>query len=389
MSSNVIYTDRIPFAYLIGWKQPKMYYYGVRYAKGCAPSDLWTTYFTSSRGGKNNFGHSVQSYRALYGEPDIVEVRRTFLNKDTCVEWERRFLQKVKARTNPIFLNKTEGIFPCGGTTGYAAAKLSTTQESIGMILLTDVRWGTGEIVSVHTGTHHKKPESFKVTMSKIMRGRTKSREHIENRAKTVTAKNELGRSIMQDAAKKALTTKAADIVDGINMSQRASIKAGLTKTAIHDDGTTIAQRAAQKAKMKTQVVGEDGLTSRQRAAVKRSHSMSYEMRCEASCRAAATKRIPDADGVTPYEKSANKSKLTKIKNSRRFDVMHIDGRCIHENVTLNFVRKLSASLPSKMTPETAIGVSAGKGSCIVQRFINQNKSHLLGLYIIERYSHT
>ena len=32
-----------PYTYLIGWKDQEKYYYGVRFAKGCEPKDLWVT----------------------------------------------------------------------------------------------------------------------------------------------------------------------------------------------------------------------------------------------------------------------------------------------------------------------------------------------------------
>lgn len=37
-----------PFTYLIKHIPTSKVYYGLRYAKKCHPSDLWTTYFTSS-----------------------------------------------------------------------------------------------------------------------------------------------------------------------------------------------------------------------------------------------------------------------------------------------------------------------------------------------------
>lgn len=39
----------IPYTYLLGWPEIDKWYYGVRYAKKCHPSDLWVTYKTSSR----------------------------------------------------------------------------------------------------------------------------------------------------------------------------------------------------------------------------------------------------------------------------------------------------------------------------------------------------
>lgn len=57
-----IYT---PYTYHIAWTSIDKHYYGVRYAKNCHPSDLWQTYFTSSKHVKNT--------RERYGEPDIIE----------------------------------------------------------------------------------------------------------------------------------------------------------------------------------------------------------------------------------------------------------------------------------------------------------------------------
>ena len=62
----------IPYTYLIGWSKLNKYYYGVRYAKNCHPSDLWTKYFTSSK--------YVKQFREENGEPDIIEIRKTFSN---------------------------------------------------------------------------------------------------------------------------------------------------------------------------------------------------------------------------------------------------------------------------------------------------------------------
>lgn len=38
-----------PFTYIVGWTKANLYYIGVKYAKGCKPEDLGTTYFSSSK----------------------------------------------------------------------------------------------------------------------------------------------------------------------------------------------------------------------------------------------------------------------------------------------------------------------------------------------------
>ncbi len=90
-----------PFTYLIGWSTAKKFYYGVRYANNCHPSDLWTTYFTSSA--------FVARFREEFGEPDIIEVRRTFDSKLSAKLWEHRVLRRMRAATRKDFLNKNNG----------------------------------------------------------------------------------------------------------------------------------------------------------------------------------------------------------------------------------------------------------------------------------------
>jgi hypothetical protein len=54
-----------PYTYLIGWSSTNKFYYGVRYAKKCNPSELFISYFTSSK--------HVKSYMKKHGNPDIIQ----------------------------------------------------------------------------------------------------------------------------------------------------------------------------------------------------------------------------------------------------------------------------------------------------------------------------
>jgi len=87
----------IPYTYLVGWSNLGEYYYGVRYAKGCHPNDLWSKYFTSSQ--------NVKNYREQYGEPDIIQIRRTFTNANDAIAWEAKVLQRMKLHLHENFLN--------------------------------------------------------------------------------------------------------------------------------------------------------------------------------------------------------------------------------------------------------------------------------------------
>ena len=91
----------IPFTYIIGWSKHKKFYYGAKYAQGCQPSDLWTTYFTSSK--------LVEDYRKRFGEPDIIKIHKTFSDKDSCVLFESSYLEKIDAKNQSIFLNQSNG----------------------------------------------------------------------------------------------------------------------------------------------------------------------------------------------------------------------------------------------------------------------------------------
>lgn len=90
------------YTYLIGWKKQNKFYYGVRFAKNCHPDDLWTTYFTSSK--------VVQSFRKEYGEPDIIEIRKTFSCSSKARKWEEKVLKKLKIFETNKWLNKTTNI---------------------------------------------------------------------------------------------------------------------------------------------------------------------------------------------------------------------------------------------------------------------------------------
>ncbi len=87
-----------PYTYLIGWKKQNKFYYGVRYSKKCKPDDLWVTYFTSSK--------YVREFRNQYGEPDIIQIRRTFKDKKSAKNWEDKVLRRLNCVFDDKWLNK-------------------------------------------------------------------------------------------------------------------------------------------------------------------------------------------------------------------------------------------------------------------------------------------
>jgi len=87
-----------PYTYLIGWSRLNKYYYGVRFAKGCEPSDLWVTYFTSSK--------DVKALREREGEPDVIQIRKTFDDKFDAINWEEKVLRRMNVLREEKWLNK-------------------------------------------------------------------------------------------------------------------------------------------------------------------------------------------------------------------------------------------------------------------------------------------
>lgn len=77
----------MPFTYLIGWSMLNKWYYGVRWAKTASPDAFWTEYKTSSR--------YVKQFIQVYGEPDVIQVRRKFTDQHKARLFESRVLHRL------------------------------------------------------------------------------------------------------------------------------------------------------------------------------------------------------------------------------------------------------------------------------------------------------
>lgn len=92
-----------PYAYLIGWSKLDRWYYGCSYAKSIKianPQDLWNTYFTSSK--------IVKNFRKKYGEPDIIEIRKTFELAEQALAWEAKVICRMRMVDDFRFLNQRD-----------------------------------------------------------------------------------------------------------------------------------------------------------------------------------------------------------------------------------------------------------------------------------------
>lgn len=136
----------IPYCYLIGWSNQNIWYYGVRFAKNCTPDDLWVSYFTSSK--------YVKKFRKQYGEPDVVTVRRTFIDENKTHKarlWEEKVLKRTNAVYDKKWLNRANAGCEFNNE-GTIPAKNAITNELVGSVSITDPRVLSGELVHHSAG---------------------------------------------------------------------------------------------------------------------------------------------------------------------------------------------------------------------------------------------
>lgn len=139
----------IPFTYLIGWSKQNIWYYGVRYKDGANPLHLWTKYFTSSK--------LVKNYRVIFGEPDVIQIRKTFSSKSDARLWESKVNRRLTVKSEK-FLNQFDGTEKFG---------------TLGMVPAIDVRTGQSILVSQteyveNKGTKYKHHTTGRVNSDKI-----------------------------------------------------------------------------------------------------------------------------------------------------------------------------------------------------------------------------
>jgi hypothetical protein len=92
-------TMTTPYTYFLFNKITGEKYYGVRYAKDCTPSELWCTYFSSSKYVKQLIKeHGKYSFE--------FQVRKTFTTPSEARTWEERVLRKLNILNNNTWLNK-------------------------------------------------------------------------------------------------------------------------------------------------------------------------------------------------------------------------------------------------------------------------------------------
>jgi len=153
----------IPYTYLIGWTEQNKFYYGVRYSRNCDPSDLMTTYFTSST--------KVSEMIASFGLPDLVQIRKTFVNTKSARLWEHKVLRRMKAVQEDKWLNRTDNksIEPQIGEKNHMFGKFDALSHRYGKTLPEKSKKIIGKKSKMKKGNM---PAGFSEKMRSIVTGR-------------------------------------------------------------------------------------------------------------------------------------------------------------------------------------------------------------------------
>lgn len=86
-----------PYVYIIRWTRVNKCYIGVRFAKNCCPSDLFVSYFTSSK--------TVKQLISEVGLPDQIKIFR-YADKKTALRMEEKFQQRFRVLESDYWLNR-------------------------------------------------------------------------------------------------------------------------------------------------------------------------------------------------------------------------------------------------------------------------------------------
>lgn len=178
-----------PFTYYLYHPETKMHYYGVRYKRGCEVSDIWTTYFTSSK--------KVKALIEVYGKDSFeVEVRKTFDSVSAARRWETKVLRRLKVEKKKHWLNITSKEAP------HCVPGLIPTKEH------------REKVAASKRGKKRVFNDKWRENMAAARRGKKKSSEHKE---KIAAAKTGLKASEEHKAAIRAGLARRRLMLSAIN----------------------------------------------------------------------------------------------------------------------------------------------------------------------------
>jgi len=178
-----------PYTYYIQWTKLSKRYYGVKFGKDADSSTLWVDYFTSSS--------HVKELREAYGEPDIIEVRRTFDDAKSAIDWESKVLKRMQVIYKEEWLNKTDNrsiLMDKETREKISKSKKGKTVRK-GFTLSEEHKRKIGEANKKHKG--RKMSEETRRKISESMKGknkRPKSNDHKRKLSESQKGKTRSGR---------------------------------------------------------------------------------------------------------------------------------------------------------------------------------------------------
>lgn len=233
------------------------------------------------------------------------------------------------------------------------------------------------------------KPKSFGEKVSKRMKGVPKNPESIEKGLETKRNNiDEDGKNSFQRMGEKSSKTRTAILEDGSTIAKRAARKMSETKLSdIDENGLNMFERASRKAMItKKTKICENGKTIFENSRInldknkrEKLDEMGKNVYQVTSEKAAATMREKDENGISIYDRNAEKGRQTKQKMAKRYDVYHISGEKVYSKLTITDIRGISDSLRYKRSKDDYLA----KALYIRNKFINLGWHRLIGLYIV------
>ncbi len=154
----------MPYTYYLRNKITGEKYYGVRYAKGCKPAELWTTYFSSSK--------VVARRIASYGKDSFeFEVRKVFATAQQARNWEERVLRRLGILHRADWLNQNV----CGKFLKEGPKSLETRRK---LSTAVQADWGRRRKIDWHRPAW---TEEQRRAIAKRFKGVPKTETHIAN----------------------------------------------------------------------------------------------------------------------------------------------------------------------------------------------------------------
>lgn len=186
-----------PYTYLIGWTKHDLWYYGVQFGENSDPSNLWNTYFTSSK--------KVQMLREDIGEPDVVEVRKHFFSQEEARAWETKVIRRLGAVQSSKWLNQTDNT----GNFYWQGKRPPITKEH------------AEKLAEAKRGKKISKEHARKLHEGR--RNSTNSKEHIEayRKANLGSKRSEESKQKMRDAKLKNPNTRQNAKIAGIISAEK------------------------------------------------------------------------------------------------------------------------------------------------------------------------